>query len=206
MVLMTSNTPFLASAVTAVAPVVNRRCLAVHADRDTSTFVVGTTPEYLTVRDVLPLTGRFFNQADLNRAARVAVLGQTVVDSLGLDACSALGQTVRIQGEPFSVIGTLELKGVTSCRDMDDQVMIPRQLSGGQQQRVAIARALVNQPELLLADEPTGALDSRTGSEVMDLLADLHSRGLTIILVTHDASVAERTRRIVRIEDGRILP
>jgi putative ABC transport system permease protein len=113
------------SAVAAVAPVLNRRAQVVYADRNTSTFVVGTTPEYVTVRDFLPLTGRFFNQADLNRAARVAVLGQTVVDSLGLDARSALGQTVRIQGEPFSVIGTLEYKGVTSFRDMDDQVMIP---------------------------------------------------------------------------------
>jgi putative ABC transport system ATP-binding protein len=83
---------------------------------------------------------------------------------------------------------------------------LPSQLSGGQQQRVAIARALVNQPELLLADEPTGALDSRTGREVMDLLATLHGQGITIVLVTHDASVAERTQRIVRIEDGRILP
>lgn len=82
---------------------------------------------------------------------------------------------------------------------------LPRQLSGGQQQRVAIARALVNQPELVLADEPTGALDSRTGREVMDLLATLHGQGITIVLVTHDASVAERTQRIVRIEDGRIL-
>ena len=82
---------------------------------------------------------------------------------------------------------------------------LPSQLSGGQQQRVAIARALVNQPELLLADEPTGALESRTGREVMDLLATLHGQGITIVLVTHDASVAERTQRIVRIEDGRIL-
>ena len=82
---------------------------------------------------------------------------------------------------------------------------LPSQLSGGQQQRVAIARALVNQPELLLADEPTGALDSRTGREVMDLLHTLHGQGITIVLVTHDASVAERTQRIVRIEDGRIL-
>jgi putative ABC transport system ATP-binding protein len=82
---------------------------------------------------------------------------------------------------------------------------VPSQLSGGQQQRVAIARALANQPELLLADEPTGALDSRTGREVMDLLAALHEQGITIVLVTHDASVAERTQRIVRIEDGRIL-
>jgi len=112
-------------AVAAVAPVLNRRTQVVFADRNTSTFVVGTTPDYVTVRDFLPLSGRFFNQADLNRAARVAVLGQTVVDSLGLTPTSALQQTVRIQGEPFTVIGTLEYKGVSSFRDLDDQVMIP---------------------------------------------------------------------------------
>ena len=83
---------------------------------------------------------------------------------------------------------------------------LPSQLSGGQQQRVAIARALVNQPELLLADEPTGALDSRTGREVLDLITALHQEGITIVLVTHDGSVAQRAQRIVRIEDGRILP
>ncbi len=80
----------------------------------------------------------------------------------------------------------------------------PNQLSGGQQQRVAIARALVNQPELLLADEPTGALDSRTGEEVIELIASLHARGLTIVLVTHDPAVAQGSGRIVRIQDGRI--
>jgi putative ABC transport system ATP-binding protein len=83
---------------------------------------------------------------------------------------------------------------------------LPSQLSGGQQQRVAIARALGNQPELLLADEPTGALDSRTGREVLDLITALHQKGITIVLVTHDSSVAQRAQRIVRIEDGRILP
>jgi putative ABC transport system ATP-binding protein len=83
---------------------------------------------------------------------------------------------------------------------------LPSQLSGGQQQRVAIARALVNQPELVLADEPTGALDSRTSQEVMDLLGSLHAAGITIVLVTHDAAIAERSQRIVRIEDGRLRP
>ena len=81
----------------------------------------------------------------------------------------------------------------------------PSQLSGGQQQRVAIARALVNQPELVLADEPTGALDSRTGQEVMRLIGELHLQGITIVLVTHDADVAARSQRIVRIEDGRVV-
>ncbi|PSB37584.1 ABC transporter ATP-binding protein [Aphanothece minutissima] len=80
----------------------------------------------------------------------------------------------------------------------------PNQLSGGQQQRVAIARALVNQPELLLADEPTGALDSRTGQEVIELISGLHADGLTIVLVTHDPSVAENSGRIIRIQDGQI--
>lgn len=113
------------SAVAAVAPVLNRRAQVVYGDRNTSTFVVGTTPDYVTVRDFLPLSGHFFNQDDLLRATRVAVLGQTVVESLGLNAQSALQKTVRIQGEAFTVIGTLEYKGVTSFRDMDDQVLIP---------------------------------------------------------------------------------
>jgi putative ABC transport system ATP-binding protein len=81
----------------------------------------------------------------------------------------------------------------------------PNQLSGGQQQRVAIARALVNQPDLLLADEPTGALDSHTGWAVMDQLNELHAGGLTIVLVTHDPQVACLAGRLVRIQDGRIL-
>jgi putative ABC transport system ATP-binding protein len=80
----------------------------------------------------------------------------------------------------------------------------PNQLSGGQQQRVAIARALVNQPELLLADEPTGALDSRTGEAVIELISELHAGGLTIVLVTHDPSVAHNSGRIIRIQDGQI--
>ena len=70
---------------------------------------------------------------------------------------------------------------------------------------MAIARALVNQPDLLLADEPTGALDSRTGAEVMDLVSSLHQLGITIVLVTHDSGVAARTQRIIRLQDGRII-
>jgi len=81
---------------------------------------------------------------------------------------------------------------------------LPKQLSGGQQQRVAIARALAGNPPILLADEPTGALDTRTGREVMALIRELNSLGHTIILITHDLSIAEQTRRIIRIQDGRI--
>lgn len=81
---------------------------------------------------------------------------------------------------------------------------LPSELSGGQQQRVAIARALVTQPSLFLADEPTGNLDSRTGDDIMAIFHELHARGNTIVLITHDEKVAEQAERILRIHDGRV--
>ncbi len=80
----------------------------------------------------------------------------------------------------------------------------PNQLSGGQQQRVAIARAIINNPALLLADEPTGALDSRTTEDVLDLFDKLHESGITIVLVTHEDEVASRAKKIARFKDGKI--
>lgn len=82
---------------------------------------------------------------------------------------------------------------------------LPHELSGGQQQRAAIARAIAARPPLLLADEPTGSLDSRTGAEVMEILAELNAEGRTVVLITHDDAVAARAPRSVRIHDGRIV-
>ncbi len=81
----------------------------------------------------------------------------------------------------------------------------PNQLSGGQQQRVAIARAIINNPSLLLADEPTGALDSQTTEDVLDLFDKLHQSGITIVLVTHEDEVASRAKKIARFKDGKII-
>ncbi len=81
----------------------------------------------------------------------------------------------------------------------------PNQLSGGQQQRVAIARAIINNPSLLLADEPTGALDSKTTEDVLDLFDKLHQSGITIVLVTHEDEVARRAKKIARFKDGKLI-
>jgi len=93
----------------------------------------------------------------------------------------------------------LEVLGLTDRADHK-----PSELSGGQRQRVAIARALVNEPDILLADEPTGNLDSKTGLEIMQIFNELHSEGRTIIMVTHDYGLAENCDRIIRLKDGGI--
>jgi putative ABC transport system ATP-binding protein len=112
---------------------------------------------------------------------------------------------------PAMIAGRKRRAAETRARDLLDLLGIgeksgaaPGSLSGGQRQRLAIARALANEPTLLLADEPTGALDSEGGQEVIELLSRLHGSGQTILLVTHDSHVAEAAGRVVRMRDGRI--
>lgn len=97
-------------------------------------------------------------------------------------------------------------KAVLEQVGLEDKLKnLPNQLSGGQQQRVSIARALAGRPAVILADEPTGALDSHTGKEVLLLLQELHKQGNTVVLITHDNSIAVQAERIVRLEDGRVI-
>ena len=95
------------------------------------------------------------------------------------------------------VVELMQLKGM--------EKRFPNQLSGGQQQRVSIARALVRNPPIILADEPTGALDSHTGREVLGMLQELHKQGHTVVLITHDNSIAVQAERIIRLEDGVVV-
>lgn len=113
--------------------------------------------------------------------------------------------SARLIGTPYKqaktrAMGLLEELGIAQRKDA-----YPQQLSGGERQRVGVARALMNRPALLLADEPTGALDSRSGEQVMDLLLDLNQIGQTLLIVTHDQRLAERcATRVVQFEDGRV--
>jgi ABC-type lipoprotein export system ATPase subunit len=158
----------------------------------------------------------------LERVTRSYAAGEVEVHALaGVDLSIGAGELLAITGASGSgkstvlnVLGTLDRP--TSCHyflvQALDRVGLadrmhhrPGQLSGGQQQRVAIARAVVNQPKLLLADEPTGALDSASSASVMELLLELGRQGMTIVLVTHDPAVAARAERVVTFRDGRIL-
>ena len=109
------------------------------------------------------------------------------------------GRSLSTAEREQRAMGALEAVGLADRAGHE-----PSELSGGQRQRVAIARALVNDPVLIMADEPTGNLDTHTGQEIMKLLHDLHGRGGTIVMVTHEADIAAQTQRTITLVDGRL--
>ncbi|KXF80673.1 ABC transporter ATP-binding protein [Enterovibrio coralii] len=139
---------------------------------------------------------------------RSSLIG-TVFQSFNLlsrrDALANVMLPLVYQSTPPSQRHALALAALERVGLADRATHLPNQLSGGQQQRVAIARALVNKPKLLIADEPTGALDSSTGKQVMSLFKELHTEGNTIVMVTHDAHLAKTADRVVHMQDGRIV-
>lgn len=156
------------------------------------------------------LAGKNVGQLDKNELAEIRneMLG-FIFQQYNLLPKLNLVENVEV---PLMYAGVSKSKRRKLAKDVLDRVglidkakNLPNQLSGGQQQRVSIARALVGNPSVILADEPTGALDSKTGLEVLGILQDLHKRGNTVVLITHDNSIAATAQRIIRLEDGRVV-
>jgi putative ABC transport system ATP-binding protein len=152
-----------------------------------------------------PVTGRSEDELSQLRRKHIGIVfqffnlleGMTVLENVALPAVIAGRRRKMAETRARDL---LDLLGIG-----DKASTVPGLLSGGQRQRLAIARALANEPTLLLADEPTGALDSEGGQEVIELLSRLHGGGQTILLVTHDVEVAAAAERVVRMRDGRIV-
>ncbi len=159
------------------------------------------------------LDGRDVSKLDRNELAEVrnAKLGfifqsfnllprLTALENVMMPMFYVLDDELSVDGQRQRAVGSLESVGLGHRVHHK-----PNQLSGGQQQRVAIARALINHPPVILADEPTGNLDSRSSVEILDLLHKLHQDGVTIVMVTHESDVAQHAQRIICVRDGKVI-
>ncbi len=139
------------------------------------------------------------------RGKKIGFIFQTFNLINSISAIENVELPMIFQGVPKDERGR-KARELLSLVDLEDRMdHKPTELSGGQQQRVAVARALANDPEVILADEPTGNLDSKTGKEIIELIGKLHKEGKTIIMVTHDETLAKHAQRIVRLKDGKVV-
>ena len=164
---------------------------------------VPTRGEYTL--DDIPIAHRTERELADIRSRKISFIfqGYNLIPSLSVWQNVALPMTyqgVKPAQRQQRAMDALEAVGITAKADSR-----PGQLSGGQQQRVAIARAIATSSPIIMADEPTGALDSKTGRQVLDILRGLHSMGTTVILITHDNGIAAKAQRVVRLQDGHII-
>ncbi|NGP59623.1 ABC transporter ATP-binding protein [Paenibacillus thiaminolyticus] len=156
---------------------------------------------WLDGQEVSKLSG---NQLANIRNQKIGFIFQSFYLLPALTAMENVELPLIYRGMPAKKRHEMAVQALTQVGLESKLNFLPRQLSGGQQQRVAIARALVGEPPVILADEPTGALDTKTGLEVLAIMKDLNRKGHTIVLITHDQDVAEEAGSVVRIQDGRI--
>ncbi|WCF05826.1 ABC transporter ATP-binding protein [Paenibacillus thiaminolyticus] len=156
---------------------------------------------WLDGEEVSKLSG---NQLADIRNRKIGFIFQSFYLLPALTAMENVELPLIYRGMPAKKRHELAVQALTQVGLESKLNFLPRQLSGGQQQRVAIARALVGEPPVILADEPTGALDTKTGVEVLAIMKDLNRKGHTIVLITHDPDVAEEAGSVVRIQDGRM--
>ncbi len=125
------------------------------------------------------------------------ILGETVLENVLVPLLFCESSLVKMKRQALNTLDLLGIKNLANKK--------ANQLSGGQKQRVAIARALVNDPDIILADEPTGSLDSKTSSEIIKILFELNDKGKTVVIVTHDKGIALQCKRIIEISDGKLI-
>ncbi len=158
----------------------------------------------------LYINGNKINCKDTKRIAKIRnseigfvlqdfglILGETVLENVSVPMLFCEGTLGKMRKQAMNALELLGIKNLAEKKT--------NQLSGGQKQRVAIARALVNNPNIILADEPTGSLDSKTSSEIVNILLELNAKGKTVIIVTHDINIAKQCNRTIEISDGRII-
>lgn len=157
---------------------------------------------YLDGRDILSLTD---NELSEIRAHKIGFVFQSFQLLKGETALQNVMLPLSFAGVKKNLRSEIAEKALDRVGLKERMNFLPTQLSGGQKQRVAIARALVNNPDIILADEPTGALDQKSGKSVMELFERLNSEGVTIVIITHDEGVGKRAKKLLHIVDGEIL-